>query len=155
MADLVKVNRDKAKSQGFAALGIPVGSTLVFKKDPAVTVKTLDDKNKVEYQGKPYSISTLAKQLVGSPVSGYLYFKYEGKALKSLVKGEAKPVTPESVTAPSSQESAEEAPENSDVSAESGESGDTEGIGQDIDPLAGETEADAAESAGNEAEVEV
>jgi hypothetical protein len=100
MADLAKISRDKAKSRGFAALGIPVGSILVFKKDPAVTVKTLDDKNKVEYQGKPYSISTLAKQLVGSPVSGYLYFKFEGKALKSLGKSEVKPAVPESAGSP-------------------------------------------------------
>jgi hypothetical protein len=153
MSDLVKVNRDKAKSQGFAALGIPVGSTLVFKKDPAVTVKTLDDKNKVEYQGKPYSISTLAKQLVGSPVSGYLYFKFEGKALKSLVKSEAKPTAPESAEYPASEpeEEAPKAPESLNGIGGTGGYGEPE---QDIDPLAGETEADAAESAENEAEAE-
>jgi hypothetical protein len=151
MADLVKVNRDKAKSQGFAALGIPVGSTLVFKKDPAIVVKTLDDKNKVEYQGKPYSISTLAKQLVGSPVSGYLYFKFEGKALKNLIKNEAKPAIPES-TGVSVSEPSEETAEVSNVATESEESEATGGPNQDIDPLAGEIEADAAESANTEAD---
>jgi hypothetical protein len=96
MADLTKINRGRAESRDFAGLGIPVGSILVFKKNPAVTVKTLDDKNKVEYLGKPYSISTLAKQLAGSPVSGYLYFKFEGEILKNLAKSEAKPAALES-----------------------------------------------------------
>jgi hypothetical protein len=149
MSDFAKINRDKAKSQGFAALGIPVGSTLVFKKDDSVTAKTLDDKNKVEYQGKPYSISTLAKQLVGSPVSGYLYFKFEGKVLKSLMKNEPKPTIPESAESPvpPSEETAE-----SSVSAETGE---VEAAVEDIDPLAGESEADAAEIPPNEAGTEV
>jgi hypothetical protein len=154
MADLAKVNQGKAKSHGFAALGIPVGSILVFKKDPAVTVKTLDDKNKVEYQGKPYSISTLAKQFIGSPVSGYLYFKFEGKVLRNLVKREVKSAVPESVKPSVSEpgESPNKAPGIPDVSADTGQSGDPGGSEWDIDPLAGEIEADSAESAGNEAE---
>jgi hypothetical protein len=41
----MEAEREKEKSRGFAAFGIPVGSTLVFKKDPSVTVKTLDNKN--------------------------------------------------------------------------------------------------------------
>jgi hypothetical protein len=135
MSDLTKINRDKAKSQGFAALGIPVGSILVFKKDASVTVKTLDDKNKVEYQGKPYSISTLAKQLVGSPVSGYLYFKFEGKVLKSLMKNEPKPVIPEST------ESLAPLPEETAESSVLAETGEVEAAAKDIDPLAGEAEA--------------
>jgi hypothetical protein len=110
----------KGKSRGFAALGIPNGSILVFKKDSAVTVKTLDDKNKVEYLGKPYSISTLAKQLVGSPVSGYLYFKFEGKILKSLAKSEANPAASESA-GHSVSEPAEGSLEPSGVSMESRE----------------------------------
>jgi hypothetical protein len=78
--------RKRERLQGFAALGIPVGAVLVYKKDPSITVKTLDDRNKVEYQGRPYSISTLAKKLVGSPVSGYRYFKYGDNIIKSLGK---------------------------------------------------------------------
>jgi hypothetical protein len=133
MSDLAKINRDKAKSQGFAALGVPIGATLVFKKDPAIVVKTLDDKNKVEYQGKPYSISTLAKQLVGSPVSGYLYFKYEGKALKSLVKNEVKPVIPESPVSEPSEDVVESSgfSEESDITGESGQ--DTGSTEEEID----------------------
>jgi hypothetical protein len=131
MSDVIKVSRDKAKSQGFATLGIPIGSILTFKKDPAVTVKTLDGRNKVEYQGKPYSISTLAKQLVGSPVSGYLYFKFEGKVLKSLMKNEVVPSVSAS-TRPVFTESVEEAVSPPDISMESCEkSGDSESEAED------------------------
>jgi hypothetical protein len=115
--------RKKEKSRGFAAFGIPAGATLVFKKDPSVTVKTLDDKNKVEYQGRPYSISTLAKQLVGSPVSGYLYFKYNGKIIKSLAEPKAEPT----VTVSASAEA--EAAEPADPVEEASD-------GSNIDPLA-------------------
>jgi hypothetical protein len=155
MADLTQVHRDKAKSQGFSTLGIPIGSTLVFKKDPAVTVKTLDDKNKVEYQGKPYSISTLAKQLVGSPVSGYLYFKFGDKILKNLVKSEAKPVISESTETPIPESAGNpaEVPETPDIPAEPEKSGDPVKFERDIDPLAGEAEVGAVESADGEAEI--
>lgn len=149
MGDFVQTERKKEKSQGFADFGIPVGSILVYKKDPAVTVKTMNDKNKVEYQGKPYSISTLAKQLVGSPVSGYLYFKFEGKILKSLVKNEIKPMTAEfSVSVPG-----EETVESPDVSAGLDEAKATGESGRDIDPLAGEIEVDTAELSSDEAEI--
>jgi hypothetical protein len=139
MDGFVKASRSKAKSRGFAAFGIPVGATLIFKKDPAVTVKTLDGKNKVEYQGKPYSISTLAKQLVGSPVSGYLYFKYGDKILKNLAKTGVEPAEPEAAVP----ETGEKSPESSVSEAEAEENG----IVRDIDPLAGAIEGDSAESA--------
>jgi hypothetical protein len=131
----------KKKSQGFAAFGIPVGATLVYKKDPSIMVKTLDDRNKVEYQGKPYSISTLAKQLVGSPVSGYLYFKYGDKVIKSLGKPETQPSSPLAVNP---------APATSAVSvtAESSEAPEfaEDSVGVDIDPPAGmDTEEDSTE----------
>jgi hypothetical protein len=138
MSDSVQAVRGKEKSLGFAALGIPLGATLVFKKDPAVTVKTLDDKNKVEYQGKPYSISSLAKQLIGSPVSGYLYFKFEGKVLKNLGKS-AIPEKAEPAGAGKS-DMEEAIVKNGGISAEI-----SDGTGVEIDPLAGESEAVAAE----------
>ena len=142
--------RKKEKSQGFAAFGIPVGSTLVFKKNPEITVKTLDDKNKVEYEGKPYSISTIAKQLVGYPVSGYLYFKFEGKILKSPAKIEAKAAESPVPTPAPAEESSEplEAPEISEEASKEEALGDSI---PDIDPLAGfPAEAPATGSGGEE-----
>jgi hypothetical protein len=149
MAEFTKINRDRSRSQSFEALGVPVGSILVFKKDPVVTVKTVDDKNKVEYQGKFYSISTLAKQLVGSPVSGYLYFKFEGRALKSLVKSDVKPAVAESAESLVS-----EPAEAADVLMDSGESEAANESERGVAPLPGEVKADAAESTGNESETE-
>lgn len=139
--------RKKEKPQGFAAYGIPAGATLVFKKDPAVTVKTLDDRNKVEYQGKPYSISTLAKQLVGSPVSGYLYFKYGDKIIKSLAKPEVKSAGPEPAVPAAPAAAEPEAAEAPDAAGETA-------AWKDIDPLAGmdaEEENSANSSAGDDA----
>jgi hypothetical protein len=136
MDNFTKTEREKAKSRDFASLGIPVGATLVFKKDPAIAVKTLDGKNKVEYLGKPYSISTLAKQLVGSPVSGYLYFKFEGRILKNLVK-----------TAGVSTVQSTDAPQGSKIPANLGNSAAADDFAADIDPLAGEIAANIEESA--------
>jgi hypothetical protein len=92
-----KVERQKAKSKGFATLGVPVGSTLTFRKDPAVTCKTVDDKNKVEYHGKVYPISGLAKELMNTQISGYHAFKYNGTLLAKMVIAttEMAPATPE------------------------------------------------------------
>jgi len=43
-----------------------------------------DEKNKVEYQGKEYFISGLAKELMKTPISGYHAFKYNGVLLAKL-----------------------------------------------------------------------
>jgi hypothetical protein len=141
MSDFANVVRKKEKSQGFAAFGIPVGAILTYKKDPAIAVKTLDDKNKVEYQGKPYSISTLAKQLVGSPVSGYLYFQFDGKVLKSLGKREvAKSSEPEEAREPVL---AEKAAESGGIPVEPEDCASSDPAAA-IDPLDGGVEADIA-----------
>jgi hypothetical protein len=139
-----KGERKKEKSRGFADFGIPVGSVLTFKKDPAITVKTTDDKNRVEYQGKSYSVSTLAKELVGSPVSGYLYFKFGDRVLKSLGKSEAEE-SPKPVTTAS-------ADEGQGVPMEAGEAEVPAESGGVIDPLAGGFEVDAAASSPADAE---
>ena len=76
--------RKKAKSKGFADLGVPVGSALTLRKNPAITCKTVDEKNKVEYNGKTYLISGLAKELMKTPISGYHAFKYNGVLLAKL-----------------------------------------------------------------------
>lgn len=78
---------ERNKSKGFAILGVPVGSVLTFRKDSAITCTVMDENNKVEYQGKVYRISGLAKELMGTPISGYHAFKYNGTLLAKL--GEA------------------------------------------------------------------
>jgi hypothetical protein len=80
----IKEDRKKAKSKGFADLGVPVGAVIAFRKDPAITATVVDGKNKVEYQGKVYPVSGLAKELMRTPVSGYHAFKYNGILLAKL-----------------------------------------------------------------------
>jgi len=92
--------RQKAKSKGFAALGVPVGAVLEFRKDPSITATVVDDKAKVEYKGKVYSISGLAKELMKTPISGYHAFKYKGVLLAKLGSPSAKPAS--TPTAPTS-----------------------------------------------------
>jgi len=79
-----KEERQKAKSKGFAEIGVPIGAVLTFRKDPGITATVVDDKNKVEYQGKVYRISGLAKELMKTAISGYHAFKYNGVLLAKL-----------------------------------------------------------------------
>ena len=94
MAD-VAVERQKAKSKGFLALGVPVGAVLTYRKDAAVTCTVVDEKNKVEYNGKVYPISGLAKELMQCPISGYHAFKYNGVLLAKL--GDSAPEGPKEI----------------------------------------------------------
>ena len=104
-----KIKRQKAKSKSFADFGVPAGSTLAFRKDPSITCKTVDDKNKVEYQGKVYPISGLAKELMKTPISGYHAFRYNGVLLAKL--GEANTGVARLQTAPKPTETAQVAPQ--------------------------------------------
>lgn len=78
------------KKQGrlkFGNLGIPKGSTLVFTKNNSITCTTVDDANKVEYNGTVYPISRLAAQLLNvTSAQGGLYFMYNGEPLTELRK---------------------------------------------------------------------
>lgn len=69
----------------FEACGIPIGSTLEYVKDKKIKVKTVDDKNRVEYKGQTYSISGLGAKLAGWPsCQGGSVFSYKGVKLVDL-----------------------------------------------------------------------
>lgn len=69
----------------FEMLGIPIGSTLTFTKNTTITCKTINEKNKVKYDGKTYSISALAMELLHtSAAQGGAYFTYQGKTLVQM-----------------------------------------------------------------------
>ena len=71
----------------FGNIGIHPGSVLVFTKDNSITCTTLDEVNKVEYNGEKYPISRLAAQLLGvSSAQGGLYFMYNGEVLTDIRK---------------------------------------------------------------------
>ena len=81
---------NKTKKLGrlkFSILGIPVGSKLVFVRDKNITCVTKDNTNKVEYNGKIYPISRLAKKLLNvTAAQGGLYFMYNGEILVDIRK---------------------------------------------------------------------
>lgn len=77
-----RVKRSRALS--FSEYGIPIGSELSFTNDPSIIVKVIGDR-KIEYQGKEYSMSGLAEELMNvESVQGPLYFKYNGKVLTEI-----------------------------------------------------------------------
>ena len=86
------IDKKKKKSPTkFNMVNIPVGSTLVFIKDPAKTVTTVDDINKVNLNGEVMTISAAGARLRGKNSKGeYLstcgqaWFTYNGRLITEL-----------------------------------------------------------------------
>ena len=76
----------------FSMLNIPVGSELRFVHDEECVCYTKDINNKIEYEGKEYSLSGLAGELLvakqgwrsTASVAGPRYFTYQGNTLSDL-----------------------------------------------------------------------
>ena len=70
----------------FEMVGVNVGSTLTFSKDPSITSIVLDN-NKVEFEGKTHSLTSSALEIIHglgyiwSKVAGPQYWMYEGETL--------------------------------------------------------------------------
>jgi len=70
----------------FQMIGVPVGSTLTFTKDPTITSIVLNN-NKIEFEGESHSLSSSALQIVHrmgyewSQISGPSYWAFEGETL--------------------------------------------------------------------------
>lgn len=74
--------RVRSTNTRFRSLGVPIGAKLAFIKVSHITCTVLDDSNKVEYDGKAWSISTLATHLLGvSSANGFCHFSYKGEIL--------------------------------------------------------------------------
>lgn len=76
-----KIKREVKVSQfTFEKASINVGSEICFCENPLIRATVVDNKH-VEYQGKIYSLSSLAQLLkkVSYPVAGPAYFTYEGE----------------------------------------------------------------------------
>ncbi|MFH1739384.1 MAG: hypothetical protein ABIH23_10290, partial [bacterium] len=74
--------RLRSPNTRFRTLGIPVGTKLVYTKDPHISCIVLDDFNQVKYAGKAWAISALAIHLLGAPsANGFRHFSYEGEVL--------------------------------------------------------------------------
>lgn len=68
----------------FSMIDVPIGSTLVFVRDN-ITCRTVDNVNRVEYNGETYSISVLAAKLLHiTSAQGGRYFRYNGELLTDI-----------------------------------------------------------------------
>jgi hypothetical protein len=76
-----KGDKVRADNTTFESLNIPIGSELIFKDNPAEICETYDSVNQVKYKGEVMSLSALACRLANSNISGYWYFKYNGRIL--------------------------------------------------------------------------
>ena len=74
----------RAKNLTFEMIEIPVGSELVFKENPTITVKTYDNKNKIIYNKEIYSISKVVSIIKGDNLDYYqggYHFTFNGELL--------------------------------------------------------------------------
>ena len=93
IAKVVEERAEKSKPLTFTEYGIPIGSELVFVRDPSIVVTVINDKQ-VDYKMKNYSLSALASELLktycgwksATSVQGPLYFTYKGKKLSDIRK---------------------------------------------------------------------
>jgi hypothetical protein len=75
--------RVRSPNTRFDNLGIPVGTELLFTKDPDISCVVSNDSNQVEYEGKTWTISRLAMHLLGvSSANGFWHFSYRGETLR-------------------------------------------------------------------------
>lgn len=91
IAKTVEERAEKAKRLTFTEYGIPIGGQIAFVRDGAITAAVVSE-TKVEYEGKQYSLSALASDLLRkhcgwkstASVQGPLYFTYKGKKISEL-----------------------------------------------------------------------
>lgn len=70
----------RSSNFSFKSAGIPVGSKLVFVKDPSMVCYVRDD-GYVDFNGERKTVSGIASEYFEHRVNGYLYFEYEGEIL--------------------------------------------------------------------------
>lgn len=77
-----KTKRFKKEGFTFEKAGINVGEELTFIRD-GIVVKVAEN-NKIEYEGKIYSLSAFGKEKLGYLIAGTHCFKYNGTLLCNL-----------------------------------------------------------------------
>ena len=71
----------------FEMIKLPKGETIYFRDDKKISAVVVDNKNKVNYKGHDFPISTLAIKLDkeqggnSNNLNGFRYFTYKGKSL--------------------------------------------------------------------------
>ena len=76
---------ERLSNFSFTMCQIPIGATITYAYDESVTCTVCGEKT-VEYEGKTYSLTGLAKQLSGKKyaVAGPRFFKYNGEWLNDI-----------------------------------------------------------------------
>ena len=89
-SDRAALDRERNRNRfNFAQIGIEVGETLEFKKDPSITAKVLEN-DQIEFRGKKTSLSPAALIIVQemgytwSKIAGPQFWMYKGKTLYEL-----------------------------------------------------------------------
>ena len=81
----IEIRHDRAKPFTFKEANIPAGAEITYIFDESIVATVCDDLKHVSYNGKTYSLSSLADELRGkSPSAGPQYFKYNGKELNEI-----------------------------------------------------------------------
>lgn len=80
-------NKEKARNFRFSMVGIKPGEELSYALDESKKCVVKSD-SRVTYEGESYSLSALAKKLIGKgeAYQGPKYFKYKGEVLTDLRK---------------------------------------------------------------------
>lgn len=76
---------ERLSNFSFPMCQIPIGATITYAYDESITCTVCGEKT-VEYEGKTYSLTGLAKQLSGKKyaVAGPRFFKYNGEWLNDI-----------------------------------------------------------------------
>lgn len=83
--EVSEISKERLAPFRFSKCNIQPGETIEFYNDSTLKITVVDDKT-VEYEGKTYSLSALAKILSESKgnVAGPRYFKYKGEWLNDV-----------------------------------------------------------------------
>lgn len=83
--EIEEEHKERLSPFAFSMCNIAVGETIEYCNDPTITCTVVDDKT-VEYKGTKYSLSKLAKILLGKSydVAGPMYFKYKDEWLNDI-----------------------------------------------------------------------
>ena len=80
-----KGQNTKKPPVNFFKCNIPVGAELVYKEDESVKAIVVDE-HKVLYNDELTSLSAIAKNIKGYPMSGPSYFTYNGKLVADIAR---------------------------------------------------------------------
>ena len=83
--DLPPEQKAKRPPVNFEKCNIPIGAELVFAEDSSVKVVVVNER-KVRYNDEITSLSAIAKNIKVYPVSGTMFFMYNGKLVSDIAE---------------------------------------------------------------------